>query len=110
MNSILLSLLFGLSMASPSSSLSTRQSFSTDPNADCGLQAFGYGPPSAPPTDTGFTQSPVFQYASLLATTPSGYGAAFRNQTGSSASRLLGLLHPTELQYDPMRSALQWNQ
>lgn len=70
----------GLAAASPM--LLERQSVSTDPNADCGLQAFGYGPPST--TDTNFEQNPVIQAAALIAPAPKGYTAAFRNQTGSS--------------------------
>lgn len=61
------------------------QSISQDPNAPCGVQPFGYGPPSSPPTDTGFVQSPVLQYASILAPTPANYTTAFRNATGSTS-------------------------
>ncbi|KAK5122551.1 hypothetical protein LTR85_003814 [Meristemomyces frigidus] len=71
----------GLAAASPML-IERQSSFSTDPNADCGMQPFGFGPPST--TDTNFEQNPAIQFISLAAPAPKNYAAAFRNQTGSS--------------------------
>lgn len=59
-----------------------RQSFSTDPNAACGLQPFGYGLPSG--DDNSFEANPVYQFAALAAPAPKDYTVAFRNATGST--------------------------
>lgn len=62
--------------------LESRQT-STDPNAPCGQQPFGYGPPSS--TDTNFMQNQIYPFMSLVAQTPAGYTAAFRNQSGATS-------------------------
>jgi len=69
-----------LAVASPI--ISSRDIFSSDPTADCGIQPFGYGPPSI--SDETFTYNPLLQLTSLTAATPSGYTASFRNATGSN--------------------------
>ncbi|TKA21697.1 hypothetical protein B0A50_08770 [Salinomyces thailandicus] len=57
--------------------------YSTDPNAPCGQQAFGYGPPST--TDNVFLANPNYDFIAKLAPTPQGYSAAFRDLRASTS-------------------------
>ncbi|RMY67862.1 hypothetical protein D0863_07495 [Hortaea werneckii] len=75
-------LLLGASALVAASPLVERQSFSTDPNAPCGMQAFGTGPPSG--SDSSFESNPAYSAFAFAAPAPKGYKAAFRNQDGST--------------------------
>ncbi|KAI7201769.1 hypothetical protein KC343_g11659 [Hortaea werneckii] len=75
-------LLLGASALVAASPLVERQSFSTDPNAPCGMQSFGTGPPSG--SDSSFESNPAYSAFAFAAPAPKGYKAAFRNQDGST--------------------------
>jgi len=82
----MLAALFFAGLAAAAPSLTPRQSsnFNTDPNAPCGVQAFGYGPPVAL-TDDRFQSSPILATIANFAPAPKNYKAAFRNEDGSTS-------------------------